>query len=640
MNFTITCAGNSDELSTADIDEDYLERLQEELTSANSPAVTITAGSLSAGHLDEQKPFWDLCKVIEEADCRLSLVVGGETYQDPLAAVIAGIPDASNMRRHEQGLNSALYAVVALYSSTGYNAAAGRIVEHLASLQVRATQAQIMRQLQEIAKGDAFVPDGLNPTLVANDYLEYLQEQYAADMLDDEDIRVLHYFNGDFYLWQNPWRLVSDKEFQGRVTAYIQNHCEIDKLTQGFISNVVANLQGLALVEHGNEPLPFYIENYASPTQISREQFLLFENGMLDITALQRGETPELTATDAKWFSTVKLPYDFDASASCPQFTDFLQQVLATDEYAGHAGDHRIDVLQEFFGYTLLNDNRLQKLLVLCGNGSNGKSVVLHILTEMLGRENVSHVSLEQLSGNFGLQPLLGKTANICGDLNELDGVAEGILKQLTGQDNVTVNRKNIDSITMRPAIKLIYSTNTLPRFKDRSQGVWRRLMVMPFNVSIPQDQQNSELSQTLESELPGILNWAIEGLRRLLRQGRFTECSVCRHATDEHRFDCDPLMQFVDECIEFRPRAEMPKNCMYDLYTHWCEKSGRKPTAKQTFSREFIKIEGVGERRETTGMRRRFFTGVFDINRVPPDDADTYSIFNPEDEDGQQTAG
>ena len=105
----------------------------------------------------------------------------------------------------------------------------------------------------------------------------------------------------------------------------------------------------------------------------------------------------------------------------------------------------------------------------MVGEGNNGKGVIHRLWIKMLGTDNVSHVALEQLSGEFALSPLIGKLAHICGDLNDVDSVAEGILKRLTGEDNITINRENRSLITMAPWVKLVFAANTLPRFRDKS---------------------------------------------------------------------------------------------------------------------------------------------------------------------------
>src|SRR5207244_44295 len=126
-----------------------------------------------------------------------------------------------------------------------------------------------------------------------------------------------------------------------------------------------------------------------------------------------------------------------------------LERDPETGEPLREPGDRRVELLQEFMGASVLGDGRFQKFLLMVGDGGNGKGVLQTVWTELLGRDNVANQGLDQFGSRFALQPLLGKLANICGDLAELDGVAEGILKQLTGGDRLTVDRKNLPAVSM-----------------------------------------------------------------------------------------------------------------------------------------------------------------------------------------------
>ncbi len=349
----------------------------------------------------------------------------------------------------------------------------------------------------------------------------------------------------------------------GRVINDLQDHSGADAITSKLVQDVVTNLQGLCLVACGVEPLPFFVDEYGPPTRITKRKLLALQNGMLDLEPLAAGHAPELLPFDSRWFGTSVLPFAFDPDARCPRFLRFLRQVLErhADGTGLHQGDNRCFVLQEWLGYTLLCDGRYQKFLLMVGEGNNGKGVLQNLWIQMLGPANVSHVSLDQLSGQFALSPLYGKYANICGDLNEIDTVAEGILKRLTGEDNLTVDRKHQSLVTMAPSCKMIFATNALPRFKDKSRGIWRRLVVMPFRVVIRDEEINERLAaQELEAELPGILNFALRGLRRLLRNRQFTHCQICTSASTEHQFDCDPLLQFLDETRVYAQDQHQPR--------------------------------------------------------------------------------
>jgi putative DNA primase/helicase len=282
------------------------------------------------------------------------------------------------------------------------------------------------------------------------------------------------------------------------------------------------------------------------------------------------------------------------------------------------------------------------------GDGDNGKGVFLRILTELLGPENCAHQSLDELRERFGLQPLIGKMANLSGDQNELDRVGEGILKRLTGQDSITVDRKNLPQVTMIPTAKLIFAANTLPLFRDKSEGVWRRLFVIPFRVAVSAHAKDSQLTEKLKAELPGILGWVLRGLQRLLHQGGLTDCAVCAAAKSSHRYDCDPLAQFLDTCVvtpQTLPRGcpagrlEVDAPALYAAYQIWCSRNGREPMSSNFLTTRLKKIPGIThERRRTVqddGTRPYFFTGLAlatSVSRTVPEE--------PQDDEGDGDDG
>src|SRR5262249_34236655 len=242
----------------------------------------------------------------------------------------------------------------------------------------------------------------------------------------------------------------------------------------------------------------------------------------VDIESLLEGASPALIPASPDWFSTVRLRYSFDPSAKCPQFDGFLQEMFEADE-------ERIRIVQQWFGYCLTSDTSQEKFLMLEGEGANGKSVLLDVLTALLDPSNVSHVPLESFGDKFQLTMTIGKLANIASEVGEINRVAEGVLKSFTSGDRMYFDRKCIPGIEAYPTARLILSTNVRPRFADKSAGIWRRMLLVPCRVTIPPEKQDKDLKSKLCRELPGIFNWAIRGLSSLRKAGRFVEPQVCR---------------------------------------------------------------------------------------------------------------
>ncbi len=553
--------------------------------------------------------------VVVEAD--------GGTFYHPVDFASAFFVASDDNRAHTQRLNDAACAL-SVCEPAERAEALQRVLTRLTALG-RQPDATGLATLTQAVEGDPVEEAEAaptNPTILAEDFIGHYRSGLTAAPAGEP--RLIHYYRGAFYRWDRVWHEVGADSMRAWVTRFLQIQAGVEKIGTKLVGDILLNLQGQSLVEVGEQPLPFLIREYGPPARIGDSRFLAFENGMIDVADLRSRTAPSLVPHDPHWFSSTALPYPFDPSARCPQFLRFLGHVLERDTESGrpqHQGDHRLEVLQEWFGYSLLPNGSFQKFLLMVGEGANGKGVILNLWTRMLGSENVSHVAIDQLGQRFGLQPLLGKVANICGDLCELDGVAEGVIKRLTGEDNITVDRKNLPLATMAPAVKLIFAANAMPRFADKSLGIWRRLMVMPFRVRIPDLEQDGALTETLTAELPGILNWALDGLSRLLTRGRFTACPTCVAAADRHRFDCDPVAQFIDE--EFPqgigPNRRILVDEMYRRYGEWCKQSGHLALSKIKLNKQVWKLPGIGQIREGARKRPYVWTGIGDPIPAPP---------------------
>src|SRR4051794_20535085 len=199
----------------------------------------------------------------------------------------------------------------------------------------------------------------------------------------------------------------------------------------------------------------------------------------------------------------------------------------------------------------------------------------------MLGEDNVSTVPLEDFGKRFATAQTLGKLVNICPEVGELDRTAEGTLKAFVGGDRMTFERKGKDAFTARPTARLVLSTNNVPRFSDKSEGVWRRLLLLPFTRQVPVGERVAGMEKPelwlRMGEVAGILNWALEGMKRLKANStRFVEPAACRAALQEHRVESDPCRAFLEEHYVADVQATPLKtNDLYREYRDWCEQNG-----------------------------------------------------------------
>jgi putative DNA primase/helicase len=184
----------------------------------------------------------------------------------------------------------------------------------------------------------------------------------------------------------------------------------------------------------------------------------------------------------------------------------------------------------------------------------------------------------------------LGKLANIASEVGDLDKAAEGTLKAFTAGDRMYFDRKGLPGIEAYPTARLVLATNNRPRFTDRSGGLWRRMMVLQFPVSIPEERQDPHLAHSLRAELPGIFIWAMLGLDQLRRRRRFTVPQSCADALADYQLESNPARMFLDEHVEAEPGGEVACETLYWSYAKWCEDNHYRPLGERMFGKEVFR--------------------------------------------------
>lgn len=431
---------------------------------------------------------------------------------------------------------------------------------------------------------------------------------------------TLCYWRSEWYTWKKSrgcYRKIEEQELRAKLAASIK--AEFDrknieeqltadddvpdtrKVTKSLVANV---MQATASICY----LPSSVEIGTLISTRERTSRISLKNGILDIEALlnNRPESECLLPHTPDFFTTVCLPYDFDLSVQRPKWDAFLARNQENDS-------ERIDILQEWAGYLLTPDTKQQKFLFLEGEGSNGKSVFMAAILAMLGRENCSHVALETFGQRFALTTTLGKLANIVAECSEMDAVAEGYLKSFTSGDRMLFDRKGLEPVQATPTARLMLSANVRPRFTDKSTGLWRRMICMPWRVKITDDQKiyGMDTPEWWEAsgELPGILNWAIEGLIRLRQQRRFTKSVACERALEDYRHDVNPTKTFLDHYyMAGRSDSYVRASYMYDHYKQWSLDNGHRPVSSNTFGREVMRAFPSATNKRTRDGKDRFY--------------------------------
>ena len=424
---------------------------------------------------------------------------------------------------------------------------------------------------------------------------------------------VATYLDQTYCLREECWRQLLDSDFRSRVTYFLRSEFQrlcreevtasgtreegppkCHKITRPLVNSVCDNVRAYSCV-----PADISWGSVLGRDEEGRvesgepKQWIALKNGLLMVPAFIAGERPEayLRPYTPAWWSLHRLPYSYDPDAgadSRPRWERFLAHNLEGDP-------DRILILQEWAGYCLLPDTSQQKFLVLEGEGANGKSVYCAVLEALLGPENVSHVPLEVFGERFSLTGTLGKLANIVAEVGDLDRVAEGHLKQFTSGDSMQFERKFRSPLQLRPTARLVLATNNRPRFSDRSGGLWRRMFIVPFTVSIPEDQQVRGMDDPgwweRSGEMPGIFQWALEGLVRLLHQRGFSSSRAVAEAIEDYRRETNPAREFLEE--RYREQSGVVVECstVYKEYREFCQNSGYRALGSRTFGKEVRRV-------------------------------------------------
>lgn len=334
-------------------------------------------------------------------------------------------------------------------------------------------------------------------------------------------------------------------------------------------------------------------------------------NGLLQ---LQDGEW-KLTPHHPSQGHRYVLPYDYQPDATCPLWLRFLNDVQPDPDVQAH--------LRRLFGWILLGPNRTRcdRFEIWKGEGSNGKSTALNVIEGLVGESNYSTLSIDQMNG-VTVENMMGKLANFGSENNKRNMMDSALFKQIVSYEKILVTPKYRDTYSFRCTAAMVFAVNDLPAVDDQTDGIFRRMKVLPWDVKIPLDRCDNKLDEKLAQELPGILNWALGGAMEVMQLNRFPDINAITQASLQARDDANPVRQFMGECADPYPGNLISKADAYEAYTIWCRKNGHKQA--QTFKNFGVNIKrlmSIGDL--TTPTKYKNITGQM----VKPRDAYPFAI-------------
>lgn len=323
-------------------------------------------------------------------------------------------------------------------------------------------------------------------------------------------------------------------------------------------------------------------------------------NGTIDV---RTGELHEHKQED---LITVLVPLDYDPEALCPTWLQFLEKVTNNDT-------ELTQYLKTIVGYSLTGDISQQVLFFLYGLGSNGKSTFITTIRKLMGsygeRTNTD-LFLTKDKGNSGpregLANLKGKRFVAASEIEDGRRLAVSLIKDLTGGETIKADRKYEHEFEYTPSFKIWLTGNHKPVITDSTLSTWRRMKLIPFTVTINPSEADVNLPQKLEKELPGILNWAIEGCQSWIEYG-LPEPPVVKNATAIYRHDSDILSDFIEDSCLILPSGTVAKHNLRKAYEEWANKTGNVPIPPRAFT-DRIREKGMTERKSGSV---RYWNGI-----------------------------
>jgi putative DNA primase/helicase len=327
-------------------------------------------------------------------------------------------------------------------------------------------------------------------------------------------------------------------------------------------------------------------------------------NGLLDVS------TGVLLPLDPMFFNATSVPFGYDPAAPPPKrWLRFLIELFGDDKASPWA-------LQEWFGYVISGRLDLHKILLVVGPTRAGKGVIARTLGRLVGVENVAGPTLSSLSCDFGLAPLLGKSLAVISDAR-LNGrgahiVVERLLS-ISGQDVLSVNRKYREQWTGTLPARLMVCSNELPHLGDASMAIAGRFVPVLLSRSF-YGEEDLTLELELGRELPGILNWALDGLRRLADKDRFTRPAGAEDAIRALQDLASPVAAFVRDRCELGAARRVEIDELYSDWLQWTEANGHVKSTKQVFGRDLraaYPAIKVTQPRVENPKRKRYYEGI-----------------------------
>lgn len=383
----------------------------------------------------------------------------------------------------------------------------------------------------------------------------------------------------------------------------------VRKFNRHTIDSVKMALRQLVSVSKNCSP-PFWL---GAEQPFPACEAMAFQSQLVHIPSFAQGKRRSGIPATPRYFSTHIHRFDFDAASPQPtEWLKFLDEIFCGDRAL-------INLLQEWFGYCLVQDTSMQKILMIVGPPRSGKGTIGRILKHVLGPESTVGMSFSSFSTNFGAAPLIGKSLALFADARLTGRSDQGLiierLLSISGEDPITIDRKHESMWSGTLPTRIVLMSNELPAFRDNSNALASRLLLLPLKVSF-EGREDPRLTDRLLQNPMGLLLWAIEGLKRLKDRGRFETPKSSQAMMKDLRNVSSPVSSFLSDCCELGEEFSETVDSVYQVYRSWCVKQGRRPDERSRFGIALRAVNcnlSVSRRKKEAGTNTKssYYLGV-----------------------------
>lgn len=461
--------------------------------------------------------------------------------------------DLFDMKEGE-GRNSTLYGYILTLTQAGFSKDETRETIKIINKYIL-NESLSDDEIDTITRDDAFPKETFYKGKV------FLHNNFAVFMKNNDHVKRI---NGQLHIYKNG--------------AYVPGAREIE-------SAMVRHLPMLKAAQR-SEVLKYLEIICPSDSPVADAKLIAFNNGIYDIT------TGELSPFRPDIVVTNKIPHDYNPAAYSELADQTLNKIACNDP--------RIrELLEECVGYTFYRRNEMSKAFVLTGDKSNGKSTFLDIVKNVLGQHNFSALDLSELDERFSVATMSGKLANIGDDISDefLSGRSISNFKKIVSGNQVKAEFKGQDAFFYNPYVKLLFSANDIPRMKDKTGAVLRRLVIIPFNARFSKDDPDYDpyITWKLRDEqvMEYIIQIGLKGLEHVLTNNAFTESQKVQKELEDYEIQNNPILLFLQEHEEHEI-VNQPTKDVHRAYKVFCIENGFVEMTLSNFSKELNKRLGL----------------------------------------------